>query len=225
MIRRCLPLCLCASLIPSLGTAQEYIAVPDLISDHNFYRLVACGAPPGGDCSKPFIRWPEDQRLSLRVGIAATADSFPDYKLDLVDSAIDDAITEINAAGAQLFLERAYAGEGGIDIPLYLVDTPQGGRLEGTGIPELDGAQLSIARVAIRSRGGDIQSAAIAISQDIRRREIASVVLEELVQALGLPTDISSPAYDRSIFAEDANSIVWLRGQDAAALRRHYPRL
>ena len=82
---------------------------------------------------------------------------------------------------------------------------------------------MAIARVALRSRGCTILSAAIAISQEIRRREIASVVLEELVQALGLPTDIDSPAYTRSIFSEADNATVWLRGQDAAALRRHYP--
>ncbi len=225
MLRRCFLLCFLACFGPVPSAAQEYIAVPHIISDEAFYRLVACAAPPGGACAKPFIRWPEQRRLSLRVGIMGTALTFPDYKLDLVDAAIDEAIEEINGAGAALFLERAYEGEGDIDIPLYLVETPQGGRLSGTGVPELDGSEIAIARVAIRSRAGVIQTAAIAISQDIRRREIASVVLEELVQALGLPTDIASPAYDRSIFAENANSTVWLRGQDAAALRQHYPRL
>ena len=205
--------------------AQEYIAVPDLISDEAFYRLVACAAPPGGDCAKPFIRWPEEVRLSLTVGIVQADAEFPDYKFDLVDAAIDRAIAEINAAGAHLFLERGFPGEGAVDIPIYLVDTPQGGRVTGTGVADLDGAEISIARVVIRSRGGDIHGSAIAISRDIRRREIASVVLEEMVQALGLPTDIASPAYDRSIFSEDRNATVWLRGQDAAALRRHYPRL
>lgn len=215
-------LCLLCLAAPA-ARAQEFVAVPGIISDDAFYRLVACAAPPGGDCAKPVIRWPETRRLQLRVGIAAIADSFPSYKLDLIDQAIDDAIAEINASGAALFLRRAYEGE--LDIPIYLVDTPQGGRIEGTGIAELDGADIAIARVALRSRGGDIVAAAIAISEDIRRREIASVVLEELVQAMGLPTDIASPAYDRSIFSETANSTVWLRGQDAAALRRHYPRL
>jgi hypothetical protein len=95
--------------------------------------------------------------------------------------------------------------------------------VRGTGVPELDGVQIAIGRVAIRSRAGTIQSAAIAISQDIRRREVASIVLEELVQAMGLPTDIRSPAYRDSIFSEEGNSVVWLRGQDAEALRRHYP--
>jgi len=207
--------------LPAQG--QEFVTVPGIISDDAFYRLVACAAPPGGDCAKPLIHWPEEQRLTLRVGIANAAESFPDYKMDIVDQAIDDAIAEINGAGAGLYLERAYEGE--LDVPIYLVDTPQGGILSGTGVSELDGSEIAIARVALRSRGGEIVSSAIAISQDIQRREIASVVLEELVQAMGLPTDIASPAYGRSIFSETGNSTVWLRGQDAAALRRHYPRI
>ena len=219
------PILLACGLVlpdPSGPSAQEYLTVPDIISDEAFYRLVACAAPPGGDCRKPFIYWPEDRRLRLRVGIAAAAESFPDYKLDLVDLAIDAAIAEINGVGAHLFLERVHGGE--MDIPLHLVETPQGGIIRGTGVSDLDGSDIAIGRVAIRSRGDRILSAAIAISQDIRRREIASVVLEELVQALGLATDISSPAYETSIFAEYGNTATRLRGQDAAALRRHYPR-
>ena len=207
---------------PRGSHAQEFIAVPDIISDEAFYRLVSCAASPGGECRKPLIYWPEERRLALRVGIAATADSFRDYRFDIVDAAIDAAIAEINGAGAHLFLERVYEGE--IDIPFYLVDTPQGGTISGTGVDELDGSSIAIGRVAIRSRGGDIVAATIAISQDIRRREIASVILEELVQSLGLVTDIASPAYELSIFAENGNSMTRLRGQDASALRRHYPR-
>jgi hypothetical protein len=222
MWRSILVVLLTLVVLPRPAAAQEFITVPDLISDNAFYRLVACGAQPAGACSKPFIYWPEDRRLGLRVGIAASSDSFADYRFDLVDAAIDAAIAEINGAGAHLFLERVYEGE--MDIPFFLVDAPQGGVIDGTGLDELDGSSIAIGRVAIRSRGEDIVAASIAISQDIRRREIASVVLEELVQSLGLVTDIASPAYERSIFAENGNSMTRLRGQDAAALRRHYPR-
>lgn len=215
-------LAICLSLAVPQAAAQEYISVPGLLSDEDFYRLVACAAPPGGACAKPLIRWPEERRQRLRVGIVVVAESFPTYKLDLIDQAIDAAIAEINASGAAVFLTRAYEGE--IDVPVYLVDTPHGGTISGTSLPDLDGADMAIARVALRSRGDDIVAAAVAISQDINRREIASVVLEELVQAMGLPTDIDGPAYQHSIFAEYSNSTVWLRGQDAAALRRHYPR-
>ncbi|MCU4653951.1 DUF2927 domain-containing protein [Roseibacterium sp. SDUM158016] len=210
-------------LLPRAGGAQEYIAVPDLVSDEAFYRMVACAAPPGGDCAKPFIWWPVERRLRLRVGIAQISETFVNYRFDLVDRALDLAIAEINGAGAHLFLERAF--EGPFDVPVYLVDTPQGGEISGTSVPDLDGSEISIGRVAIRSRGDEITSAAIAISADIQRREIASVVLEELVQSLGLVTDIVSPAYEDSIFSENGNSVTRLRGQDAAALRRHYPRL
>jgi hypothetical protein len=125
--------------------------VPDLISDEAFYRLVACAAPPGGDCAKPFIRWPRERRLRLRVGIAQIAEGFADYRLDLVDRSVDRAIAEINGAGAHLYLERAY--EGPFDIPIYLVDAPQGGEIAGTGVADLDGTSISIGRVALRSRG------------------------------------------------------------------------
>lgn len=210
-------------MLPTLAVAQEFITVPRRLSDDAFYRLVACAAPPGGQCAKPEIRWSEERRVSLTVGIAQIDAGFPNYKLDLVENAIDRAIAQINASGAYLVLERIY--EGDPDIALYLLDTGQDGTISGTGNEELDGSDLSIGRVAIRSIGGEIQEAAIAISRDIQRREIASVVLEELVQALGLPTDIQSPAYLDSIFNENSNAVVWLRGQDAMALRRHYPRL
>lgn len=223
MLRWTLPLAIALGLLPRPGGAQEYVAVPDLISDEAFYRLVACAAPPGGDCAKPMIRWPRERRLRLRVGIAQIDDGFLSYRLDVVDRAVDRAIAEINAAGAHLFLERAF--EGPFDVPIYLVDAPQGGAITGTGVPELDGASISIGRVALRSRGERITGAAIAISGDIQRREITSVVLEELVQAMGLVTDVVSPAYRDSIFSEDDNRTTRLRGQDAAALRRHYPRL
>jgi hypothetical protein len=101
--------------LPRPVAAQEFIAVPDLISDEAFYRLVACAAPPGGECAKPFIRWPRERRLRLRVGIAQISEEFADYRLDLVDRSVDRAIAEINGAGAHLYLERAY--EGPFDVP------------------------------------------------------------------------------------------------------------
>jgi hypothetical protein len=82
--------------------AQEFVAVPDLVSDEAFYRIVACAAPPGGDCAKPFIYWPEERRLRLRVGIAQVAADFASYRFDLVDRSIDRAIDEINGAGAHV---------------------------------------------------------------------------------------------------------------------------
>ncbi|WP_071673619.1 DUF2927 domain-containing protein [Nioella nitratireducens] len=221
MLTRC-ALILVLALSPVLAAAQEYVTVPRRLSDEAFYRLVACAAPPGGECAKPQVRWPEDRRLSLSVSISFIAPNFPGYRLDLVDQAIDRAIAEINGSGAYLVLDRSY--ETDADIRIYLLDTPSGGVIDGTGNLQLDGEELAAGRVALRTIHGRIEEAAIAISRDIRRREIGSVVLEEMVQALGLATDILSPAYRDSIFNERSNAVVWLRGQDAEALRRHYPR-
>lgn len=210
-----------AALIPAPLAAQEFIAVPEELSDEAFYRLVSCAAPPDGPCAKPLVRWPESRRRALRVGIADFATSFPGYKFDLADQALDAAIAEINATGADLFLERRYGPP--FDVPVYLTDAARGELIAGTGNSQIDGTEISIGRVVLRSRGTDIIEAAIALSRDIQRREIASVMLEELVQAMGLVTDIEGAAYTRSIFSETGNSVVRLSGQDAEALRRHYP--
>ena len=209
-------------LLPAPLAAQEFIAVQGVLSDEAFYRLVACAAPPDGSCGKPLVRWPEGRQLALRVGIAAIDPGFPSYKFDLIDRALDDAIAQVNAAGANLYLERRFGAP--FDVPVYLTDTPEGGLIHGTGNSQIDGSEIAIGRVVLRSRGAEIVEAAIAISRDIARREIASVVLEELVQAMGLPTDIAGEAYLGSIFSETGNSVVRLTGQDAEALRLHYPR-
>ena len=95
--------------------------------------------------------------------------------------------------------------------------------MRDTGVPGLDGALLPLGRVALRARDGDIREALIAVSAFTRRREIASILLEEITQGLGLMTDIRGPGYARSVFSEDGNSTTRLTGQDAMALRRHYP--
>lgn len=94
--------------------------------------------------------------------------------------------------------------------------------MQNTGVEDLDGNVLPLGRVALRARDNTIREALIAISAKARRREIASILLEEITQALGLMTDIQGPTYRRSVFSEDSNSVVRLEGQDAMALRRHY---
>ena len=106
---------LLAMLLPAPVAAQEFIAVQGALSDQAFYRLVACAAPPDGPCGKPLVRWPEARQLALRVGIAAIDPAFPSYKFDLVDRALDAAIAEVNAVGANLYLERRFGAP--FDIP------------------------------------------------------------------------------------------------------------
>ena len=69
----------------------------------------------------------------------------------------------------------------------------------------------------------EIRRGVILISRDLRADEAHSVLLEELVQSMGLRWDIRDPAYrGRSIFDEDSNLVRRLSGQDRTALRMHY---
>ena len=207
------------ALMAGAAGAQEYVDAPGRLDDDAFYRAVACAAAPGEACRKPFLRWPEERRGDLTVALASVADGLADWRRTLFDRAVDDAIAQINRLDAGIRLSRA---SGEADMNVHVVATAPGDVMRDTGVPALDGAILPLGRVALRAQGSDIQEALIAVSAQARRREIASVLLEEIVQGLGLMTDIRGPAYGRSLFSEDGNSVVRLNGQDAMALRRHY---
>ena len=208
-----------ALLAPGAG-AQEFVTLPEPLSDLDFYRAVACAAEPGGPCRKPFLRWPEDRRGALTAGLVSTPDALPPDHAAPFDAALDAAIAAVNGAGSEIGLARDDAAP---DIAVHVVSTPPGGVIEGTGVAALDGFELPFARVALRTRDGVIGEAVIAVSVFAAAGDARSVLLEEVVQALGLMTDVAGPAYARSIFAEEANAAVTLDGQDAAALRLHYP--
>lgn len=203
------------------AAAQEFVEVTGPLRDEAFYRAVACAAPPGGDCAKPFLRWPEEKRSPLTVGLVSLPRGLPDWRRRLFDAGLDSALAQINAVGAAIRLRRV--AEAPPDIEIHVVATAPGAVMQDTGVPALDGEVLPLGRVALRARDGEIREALIAVSAQARRREIASVLLEEITQGLGLMTDIKGAAYFRSVFFEDGNSTVRLIGQDAMALRRHYP--
>jgi hypothetical protein len=204
--------------------AQEYIQTNARLSDADFYRLVSCAAAPGAECRKRVIFWPEHKRAALSVGYVSKTGAIHPWQERLYTWALEHAVAEINRVGGGITLRVVPMAEGGLrDIALHVVDTRPGGVMQGTGEPALEGRVLPLAQVVVQARGQWIERAVISISVDTPRRAIASVVLEEIVQALGLMTDIRSPVYRKSIFAEDSNSGTRLLGQDAMVIRRHYP--
>lgn len=212
-----------AALLAGPVHAIEFVETNLFLDDESFYRVVACGAAPEAECSRPMARWPQERARTLTVGIANIDADFPTYKLSWAHAAVDEAIAEINAAGADLRITRRADGLAA-DIPIYLTGAGRGEAVSGTGYRGLDGSIIQAGLVTLWWQDGAISTAAVALSADVRRRSIRSVMLEELVQALGLSTDIRGPAYrGRSIFDEDTNAVTQLLGQDADALRRHYP--
>ncbi len=203
--------------------AVEFIETEQTLNDDHFYRAVACGAAPGEDCTRQFARWPADKAKELTVALRGVDLEFPVYKLSWVRAALDEAIDEINKAGAAISLVRR-ADALPADIPIFLTGAGRGEVVRDTGYHGLDGSTIEAGLVTVWCRDGDISTAAVARSADVRRRSIRSILLEELVQALGLATDIRGSAYrGKSIFDEDSNAVTRLEGQDREALRRHYP--
>lgn len=199
------------------ASAQEYVAVRGPLADDDFYRVVACAAKPGAPCRKPFLRWPLSRRNDLTVAIAPGP--LRPGQREHYARGLDAALHEINAQAAGLHLRRV---EGMADMTIYVVATPPGRVMRRTGVADFDGLVLPLALVTVRARAGEIHTARIAISAQARDEDVPSLLLEEVVQGLGLITDIEGGAYRGSIFAEHGNATVRLAGQDAMALRRHY---
>ncbi len=211
-------------LLATPSWAIDYVETEGALSDRDFYLLVSCGAQPGSECDQPPIRWPSSKERSLSIGIAQRDAGFPDQTARHVLLGMKNAVRQINRLGSGLRLNEVGFGETA-DILIYLQDVPEGGKIQGTGLRGLDGIRIEIGRFHVLwDHRREITRAGIVLSRDLEPLEAASVILEEIVQSLGLIYDIRNVAYrGRSIFDEDSNRVVALRGQDAKALRLHYP--
>ena len=194
------------------------------LSDRDFYRAIACGAEAGGWCKTPIVKWPTERRNPLRVFVEEPQSGFPAEKVKAVVASVRLAITEINVSGAGIRLE--YSDNSSAPLHIHMVGARVGETMAGTGSDRLDGKviQAGIGSMRWNATTREIVEASVGIASDIPQQVIRSVVLEEILQVLGLPWDIRNPAYTgKSIFAEDANNIFKIRRQDTFALRLHYP--
>lgn len=217
-------LALALLLVVAAGArAQDYVVTSGKLTDDEFYRLVACGAPPGGTCALPFVRWMPGRRVS--VGLDRLPPGYPAPLAKAASEAIDFAIREINGAGAGISLARAAGGPGSGDILVRMVAISDGDMVGDIGIPALEGQPMGAAYVYVWwNLRNEITSAQILLADDLPIPEVYPVLLEEMTQALGFLTDIRNPAYDfDSVFAEDSNAVAHLGPQDRTALLRHYP--
>lgn len=207
-------------LLATPAFASDGVPTVGLLSDADFHRLVACGASPGGDCQSDLVAWANpDVTIALHRGSGPV----PTLPAGALSRAVDQAVTQVNAVGADLTLTRLPD-----DTPADIVIRPTA-FVEGetvTGEPGMpSGTAIGVAQMNINGDGqGNATRATILIAADMTMVDLRSVVLEEIVQTLGMAWDIENPAYEgRSIFAQDTNSVITLKGQDAAAIRLHYP--
>lgn len=203
-------------------TAQEFVSGNGPMNDTDFYRAVACAAPPGGACRKPMVRW--QQNGPLRIALRRMDPAYLGGKKLRANAALERALLALNGAGASPALTRADPA-GPAEIELFFLDLERGQPIAGTGIAGVDGTPLGGAstRVLFDPASGSIRRVAIVFSTTLQIRAYESVMLEELTQAMGLMTDIRNPYYEgRSVFSQDSNAATRLGSQDIMALRRHY---
>ncbi|WP_141194843.1 DUF2927 domain-containing protein [Maliponia aquimaris] len=203
--------------------AEDFIETIGPLSDEDFYRLVACAAPPGGPCDKKMVHW--STARPLRVQLTRIDPAFLGGKQKRARAALTRAVRYINRVGAGIALTEVPEGAEA-DIRIYLVDTDGTAPISGTGIKGVDGTTVTGARVIVWSRSDSqlIQRAQIVFGTRLHIRHYESAMIEELTQALGLLTDIRNPDYlGKSVFSQDDNLSKDLGPQDVMALRRHYP--
>lgn len=202
----------------------DWLAVEGKLSSRDFYRLVSCGAPPGGPCAVEPVAWPPERARRLSVALADPAPGVPGEVAHRAARALDHAIAEINGAGAALYLARAPKGAPA-DVTVHLSPSREGEPIEGTGIPGVDGEVIGAALVTVWwDEAMGLTDAVVVLASDLLPADVEPVLLEEMTQAMGLMTDIRDPFYEGiSVFSEDSNAATRLGPQDREALRLHYP--
>ncbi len=208
------------SIVAAPGLADDSVRVTGRLGDAAFYHLVACGKPPGGECRRPLRRWPPELARDITVTMLPAIDRVRPAVAAEIDAALDRAIAAVNAVGAGIRLRRVADNTAALirvqirsPRTLALMADETRDRYVPGGMVVFDQG------MADRIGGADI-----VLSSALWLTETKSVVLEELTQSLGLPFDVQGAHYrNRSIFSQDANSVTVLAGQDATALRLHYP--
>jgi hypothetical protein len=212
------------SLLACASAAQEYVTAKGKLSDEDFYRLVACAAPPGEACQKPFVRWSADKARDLTVRIVQIDSGYPVRISSKVETMLDSTLQDLNDSGAKLRLRRIAEGQTP-DISIHLLNLARDTPVAGTGLPWFDGNVMQAARFQLGWHDdGTAFICGIALSRDVKVEGLRRILLEELTQCLGLMTDVGGLYYaSRSIFSEDGGRMNRLQSQDLAALLRHYP--
>jgi hypothetical protein len=221
---RGLALGLALAAAPGTARAQDVVAVPGVLTDDDFYRVVACAAPPGGDCAKPVLRW--DATRPIRVALRRIDPAFLGRRAKVADSALSLGLRALNDAGAGFRLARVPDAEIA-EIEVFFLDIPAGDPISDTGIAGVDGAPLAGAatRVLFDHDTGFITRAVIVVSSTLETADFRRAMLRELTQAMGLITAVAGPAYRATSVLADGDAEATALGlQDIMALKRHYGR-
>lgn len=210
------------SLAATALADDTVVAAPGRLTDDDFYRLVSCGAPPGGDCAHDPLRWEAER--PIRVALRRIDPGFVGRQRPRALAALTRALRELNAAGAAFHLARVGPADRA-EIAVYFLDLDHGDTIAGTGIDWVDGATIDeiATLIAVDPGRSRILSAAIIVGAELETQAFEAAMLKAMTRAMGLTTEIDAPGYASvSALAHAELAATELGPQDRAALRLHY---
>lgn len=223
-IGRQIAMAICLVLMTLSAQAEPFVKTTGKLSDLDFYRLVSCGAEPGGDCRNTPYRWSLPNDRTLTIGIVAKDPNYPARHAKAVQEAIENTINEINGLGAGLRLAPPTSEKPDITVRLEMAITPK--PAQSTDLNDILNSMASGAWISVKKRGqnGPIVGSDITITPNVERRRVQPVFLSVTLTSLGLKTLIHNRSYKgRSVFSATGTIPRRMRGQDAMVLRSHYP--
>lgn len=210
-------------LAGQMAFATDAVPSQGRLGDADFFRAVSCGAPTSGACQTSPRRF---AKRNMTVAVLRTKTARPTSdQIRATSRAIDTALAQINATTTNITLTRVSGTAARqADIKLHFVSSKIGQRISGTQFPLLDGQRMQHAiTVILPFTKGRIYKSGIALAANLPARDVDGVVLEELVQSLGLPWDIDNPYYvGKSVFSQHGNGVKRLSKQDRMAIKNHY---
>jgi hypothetical protein len=218
-----------AATMVGAAFARDYTFSNGMLSDDQFYQAVSCKAKLDGRCQEKPARWPAYLSNQLTVGLAQVQSGTTDAQEAVVRDALIESVALINASGANIKLRYVSGIMAHRTWIKFHIVQPLGPRhlIAGVSLKGINGLTAQNARTKLYvTQNHKIGRAGVTISNTITDPiQLRALVLEELVQSLGLMWDIENPFYNTiSIFSQSGpDNLLQIEGQDKAALQRHYP--
>ena len=213
----------------NVAFARDHTFSNGKLTDAQFYKSVTCKAKVDGPCQESPARWPVFISNNLTVGLAQVQKGTSREQERIVRQALEDSVALINASGANVKLRYVTGLRASRTWVKVHIVQPQGPKhlITGVSLKGINGLRAQNARTKLYVNAKhQIARVGVTISNTVKDPlQLRAIVLEELVQTLGLMWDIENPYYNNiSIFSQSGpDNLLQIEGQDKAALRRHYP--
>ena len=208
---------------PFAASSADRVVTKGRHSDQELYRIASCAAPPGGACQTDIYKWSAAKRTSITIGIVSVDANYPASAAEAARAAVQNAVAQINGAGAGVRLKLLASGKPDIEVRLTTETIRSDRQAEDAADLLRSMGMDSFMQWTYDGRTKALTKARLALSDELEPREMASVVLKQTLVGLGLRPNLQNRFYqNRSIFSARGRRVKGIEGQDATVLRMHY---